>query len=237
MPWFRAVQLGEDDARIEKKNPLWKVVLTFGLVYSRWEPYTTVRSALNAVDWEIIESLDKLRRKLSHRKELAEIIEREVADVKRYSHDKFGVSEEFELTLKEVKERLKPYADRPDLQMITSFLNPVVIREYSLSRKPASGPSNAGRKAGPQNHGPVTPGAPGAATAYTLPEYANRHSIHIAEQSGVDQVVAFREENKGGNNQGGDRKTRMKQLRQSNPKFPEESDNEWNNRLQTMMAD
>ncbi len=229
MPWMRTRPGGEDDTIIVVKHRIWWLL---GL-FSRWEDYSTTKSAVNKIDWELIELKEKMLKLLAKRMALAEAAEAEYRETLGRKSDKFGISDEFFLDDKTFLERVHPYTANPDPQELLLFFNPQVIRKYQLNRK-----SSAQKRHDDQQHHragahiagtPIVPGNSGV-TAYTLPEFANK-SIHFAEESGADQVVAFREENR----QSPKDKDALNKLKQKHPRRPDETREEWNERLKDML--
>lgn len=231
MPRYRYVPVAEpDDRAYYVQNPWWRVLYKL----ERWTFVSTLKAALYKKDWELIELSEKMSKLLAERAELADVIHYEVKDAATYKADREGRSESFEMSLKEVKQKIVAPVDRPDLERLTSFLHPKITAKYGLSGKyknPAH-PENFQRKAGPQNHGPHIPGMPGAQTGFTLPEFANSASVHLMEETGVDSVIAYKEDNGG---TGGDRKSRFKQLRQQHPQRDEETQAQWDKRINGML--
>lgn len=209
------------------------------VLWKYWVKFSTVRSRVNKKEHEIIETIDKLKKQLSERKLLVEQYLSEMDEAQDRARYNYGLSDPLKLDEKAFNERIGPYCDRPDDDWI-EFFNPKVIREYGLKINRKRGdfemsysgaPTQNGRRAGQQ---PLTPGPSGHSTAYTFPEYADR-SLHIGEQTDVDQIVGFREDKQ--QRQGGDQKARMKELRQENRKHQGESEQDYNNRLQEIYRD
>lgn len=226
MPTVRLVPLSDDDQTIERKKFLFF-----------WRPESTIRSRVNEIEWKIIAAQEAMLKLLAERKLRVEQYERELAYARERSRVNFGRSEPIALSDKEYKEFVAPYQDRPKEDWV-EFFHQKIIREYDLKSRGRGQNEMSYRgiqhqRAGHGHGTPIMPGSSGQVTGYTLDEFASK-AIHIGEQSGVGQVVSYREDNAKSQ---GDDKARMKQLRQEYPKQPGESDNEHNNRLQRILKE
>lgn len=237
---FRLAPLAFDDLVVE----VWKWTRSWGIIIHKgWVRFSTIRSQLNKEEWSIKEDIEKLEKRLAKWGLLYEHYIAEMDEAQDRNRIGFGLSDPQSLPEKDFTEMIGPYCDRPHEDWI-EFFNPKIIRKYGLNRKykpngydvsyPNFGnnSNSSNRRAGRQEGSPLMPGHAGNVTAYTLPEMADK-AIHIAEESGVGQVVAYREDQ----NKGGDNKARLKELRFENPKQRGESDNEWNNRLQRILKE
>ncbi len=235
MPWYRT-RLGKDDAIIQIRKRVWWTLW----LATRSEDYSTLLSAVNKIDLELIELKEKMEKKLSSRMALAEFASNSYKRVEEMKYDKFDISEWEFLDEKGFKDLVAPYTPRPDLQIVTQFLNPKVIQKYKLNQsisyrneQKGSAQQNQRRAGGHLSGTPLVPGQSGI-TAYTFNEFADK-AIHIAEDSGVDQVVAFKE-NQNRNNQGN--KEGLNKLKQKHPfNQNRETKAEWEARLREMLKD
>lgn len=241
MPRYRFVPYKENDLSVQKVNPWWLRLFTFGVV-PKYQLLTTLRASEYSMIWNLISDVEKFKKKLAVLKELSDRIDREVEDAKsRLTIDRFGISDEFELSEKDAKDMFKTFADPPDTQLLLQFLNPRVIQEYALGRKPKahhSGHSN--RPAGisserGHNSRPVAPGNSGETSLVMLQEHAQKSAIHLAEERGANEVYAFREDKPGDGK--GDRKAQFKKLRQDYPQRQGESQGDWDKRINRMLDD
>lgn len=234
-------------------RPLSRVDLTiqilkwkFPIPWRQWIDWSTIRSRLNKKEWDIIECQDKMRKLLADRSVLFDLYLREMDEAEARARVNFGKTEPLMLTEKEFNERIGPYCDQPDDTWI-SFYNPKIIREFGLNSKRLdhnqyemsyhgvnAGSPQRGRAGTNAGHNVTMPGHNGAVSGYTLKEFADK-AVHIGEQTGVDQVVAFREDQ--GKSNPSNAKERLKQLRIEHPQYGGESANEWNNRLQRILKE
>lgn len=227
---FAAYPDGYKDVIIMTRK--WKFFL--GLIpYLAWYDKTTIMSAVNEIDWKLLDKIAEIEKLLSARQAMVKQAVDEMTDVSKHAFDKFMMTEPFDIDEKVFKERVRPMTARIDPQKVTLFLNPQVLRKFEYSKSYQPEQQSQQRRAGNHPGGrPITPGQGGQTTGYTLPEFADK-SIHIAEESGVDQVVAFREEKKD------DPRVReaLGKLKQKHPKRPDETKQEWEERLKPFLQD
>lgn len=227
---YRLRPLGGDDVTVEIRKRLWYT----GFLFWKWEPYSTVRSAVNEAEWKIIELIEKIEKLLAVRMALADSAENECREMLKHKMDKFGISEPLSLDDKTFKEWIKPYASRPD-DKFKMFFNPSVTRRYGLNNKPSTrdGQSHVDspfRQGGDKGRG-VIPGGPGTIVGVMLPEHQRFSSNLRDTDDSVDQFVMDKGAQKSdGGNQAEGKKAQQRKIRQDNPFTTDrwENQKEWN---------
>lgn len=207
-----------------------------GSLYFIMDPETTVRSAINEVEWGIIEDWEKIRKKLASLKVLTDSLEKEIKnELGSREYDRVsGDCEPFPVDDKVFKDLVKPYSERPPGRW-WQFLNQMVIREFNLDRKPID-PNNPfnpqpGRPSSSnQGRGGIVPGEGGGEIGVILPEHQHL-AKHLRDgKMEVDQFVTHKDPDKKQGGGGSDMKSQKRQIRQNNPFDPSrwENEKEWN---------
>lgn len=219
MPLVRPRNNGDDDVVIQRK--VWFLPRSWKIA---WYDYSSLRNNLHVIEGKILQKAKEIEKLCQAWSSEKETLEAEIKAVKANRYSNLGVGEPFYIKEKALRDWVggSSFVPRPE-ESWKAVLSDFLLFKYGMRGKPgkrtsipnASIPKEATEKSG--------------TSRYVLGEH---HNLLI---QGGEQVIGFKEERRGGNNQqGGISKNRMKQLRNDYPKEPGESDQDWNNRLQSI---
>lgn len=213
MPIVRTRYIGDEDVIVQRK--VWFLPRSWTIA---WYDYASLRNNLHSIESRLLSavaSIDKLLKEWSTEKEH---LDAEIRSVKTGKFNEFGVSKPFYIKEKGLRAWIggQTYVPRPE-ESWKAFINQAKLIQYGVN-KPSGKRTTIPNAAISNTTGKGT-------SRYTLPEHAEK-GIHV---QGIDQVIPYKEESRGGNNVS---KNRMKQLRSEYPKESGESDQDWNIRLQ-----